>query len=272
MTSRPANLPTKAEGLDVGAFVRYADGVHSVASRVASTSQRLSVVQAHPDDAALSIGGLLSGYRGAIDLHTLFSRSPQGPQRMQEDRDFATLISARLVHHDLLESSGLGSSTYGVEIDVDAPLILAPAAISRHVDHLATREIMIARGVKALWEDVAFWGIYGQSVDDRLLAMQRDVDVFADAAILSVRITRYMDAKVAALKMYGSQSRDVWRVVRYAWTAGMEIGDEGEYHERIFVNGDVEPVLTMLGLSVVSETNLDYGRHRFPLLLTEHRQ
>src|ERR1700674_5617960 len=70
----------------------------------------LVVLQPHPDDAALSIGGLLARLRRDVTLLTIFGGSRGGIRdlRESEDFEFARLVNAHLCYLNYPESTSSG--------------------------------------------------------------------------------------------------------------------------------------------------------------------
>jgi LmbE family N-acetylglucosaminyl deacetylase len=157
------------------------------------------VVAAHPDDAALSVGGTLPCLTAPLTLLTVFGRSNYTLQggfergwrrvtelRREEETIYARSIGARLLYPELTDASvrfrGAGERIFppgdppdgGVTsprrlpavleaaLDCCRPgLVLAPAGIGGHTDHLALREAARAlaarRGtVLAFYEDLPY--------------------------------------------------------------------------------------------------------------------
>ena len=134
---------------------------------------RLLVISPHPDDAALSVGGLLHILAGSWQRHigTLVGHSGYelhntaedsdvadvSARRKAEDQRFADIIGATLhygtaldapLRHPILspyrEPRGLQVSEFEIMIealvqDIRPRLILAPLGIGGHADHIAAR-------------------------------------------------------------------------------------------------------------------------------------
>lgn len=229
------------------------------AERIVGCSSRLLLLQPHPDDVALSLGGFLSGWRGSVSIESIFCQSDTSEQRMKEDRRFVATLGGNLRERMYREGEPLPRFDVP-EVCAVGCLALAPMAISRHRDHIAVRDAALQAGVQLYWEDVAFWGIYGMSTDDRVMASMRDGELFAKCVALHLDITEQWRAKARFLSSYTSQSRETWRPLRYAWTVGAEIGQKGRLFERIFVMTDhFTSACRFLGLQVRSQGVLRYG-------------
>jgi LmbE family N-acetylglucosaminyl deacetylase len=235
------------EGLS--AFIARFSGVPTrpTPSRANNSSAcRAVALQPHADDVALSLGGTLLQVSGAIDVITTHSASIEngGAERTAEDRRFAQSISARLQTLGVAERTSADPHDRGLDpaicgaITGHSPgtLLLAPAAVSRHPDHRAVMEASLALRCGILWEDVAFWGIYALSVDDRVLFSTRMAASLECYTLVAVDISCFVDQKDALLGLYRSQSLDRWRPLRFAWTAARELDAPFAFCERMFVH------------------------------------
>lgn len=273
-----STLPDEAEALvdptDLGAFIDQVQHPAVMTSLPArkGAGPALVVLQPHPDDCALSAGGLLLQVANPLQLVTIFSTSATAEAtstRQAEDRRFADMIAARWSHLDRPERSSTAHPHDRAEIKgvIDATsalvegddVLLAPAAVARHVDHLAVHQAAQALGAAVFWEDVAFWSIYGASIEDRVQFSLRAPDWLADQVLVAVDITRTVRDKAALLACYRSQSDERWRPLRYAWAAASELGRHG-YCERLFMPcGEVDDRTGMLGLTAEPGPVLQYG-------------
>lgn len=231
------------------------------------------VLQPHPDDVALSIGGLLALIHANVTLLTVFGSSQLSGakgQRAAEDAEFAGLLGADLRYLNFSERSsssqmpeaGLIEPVVRANLwsEIESGLLIAPAAVSRHPDHRVVQQIAANLGSGVFWEDVAFWGIYGSSVDDRVLFSLRNNPALADFTLVAVDISCHLESKAMMLGCYRSQSLDVWRPLRYAWTAAREIDAPFQYCERLFVRDDcVVNLEHLVGASLVRAGTLLYG-------------
>lgn len=232
---------------------------------------RLLVVQPHPDDAALSIGGTLLQVTNPLTVLTVYARSATARasrKRQAEDRRFAGLVGAGAHHLGRCEGSSLSaprpwpevdSIAHGLHLAASGALVLAPAGVARHVDHVAVHEAVASFDTAVFWEDVAFWSIYGASIEDRVQFSLRAAGWLADQVLVGVGISEVVRDKAALLACYRSQSDEVWRPLRYAWAAARELGRSG-YCERFFVHQDqLDAHAQALGLRVEPGPRLCYG-------------
>jgi LmbE family N-acetylglucosaminyl deacetylase len=204
----------------------------------------LAVLQPHADDAALSIGGFLRASRNDLQIVTVFSQSEDAAIREMEDQEYASSLSASRISAGLTESSrtdvqpkGRYDLTRNALRQVLDPevTVIAPAGIGGHPDHVTLAAVAEELRVEVFWEDVAFWGIYAGSVEDRLEYTARNGDFLKRRAVVAVDITRVIREKVADLALFPSQSRDLWRPVRYAAAVALEHSLEG-FCERLFAS------------------------------------
>jgi LmbE family N-acetylglucosaminyl deacetylase len=274
MPTHPDETDEMVDPTDLNAFVDQVQhlAVMTPAPARSRTGAALTLLQPHSDDCALSVGGLLLQLANPLQLVTVFSTSSTAEAtatRQAEDRHFAELIAAEWSHlgHEEHRSTGPARSDTDVEAIVEGAgarrvqddVVLAPAGVARHVDHMAVHQAARAMGATVLWEDVAFWSIYGASVEDRVLFSLRSADWLAEQVLVAVDITESVQGKAALLACYGSQSDERWRPLRYAWAAARELGRHG-YCERLFMPDDeVEDRTAMLGLVVEPGPALQYG-------------
>jgi LmbE family N-acetylglucosaminyl deacetylase len=241
-----------------------------------STITRGRIVQAlqpHPDDVALSIGGFLARIEADISLLTIFcggTHLDAVTQRSLEDQECANLLHAqyrclefaeRASIDDPANIDSIGARVRSEVIVEDADkMLMAPAAVSRHPDHRVVQRLAIDLGCAVFWEDVAFWGIYGCSIDDRVLFSQRRELKLDEFTLVAVDISSQLEAKASMLSCYQSQSRDRWRPLRYGWTAARECGAPFDFCERLFVRDDRIPQFERLvGGVLVRAKSMLYG-------------
>jgi LmbE family N-acetylglucosaminyl deacetylase len=231
------------------------------------------VVQPHLDDAALSVGASLLDLTNPLWLVTLYSAAlddAETERRRGEDRECARGLDASVVHLPSRERASLGEARTSGDVDValsginerietSAITVLAPAGVARHVDHLAAHEVGRRLGAIAYWEDVAFWAIYGASVDDRVMFAVRQRQWLGSVVCVGVDISTHLDRKAALLAWYPSQSEETWRPIRYHWTAARELGRSG-YCERFFVPATgLEEFERLIGAELEDGPDLRYG-------------
>lgn len=150
-------------------------------------------------------------------------------------------------------------------------LCLAPAGVGRHRDHWATCEAADnAPATTIHWEDVAFWGIYGMSSDDRIEFTIRNEAWLTNRVAINIDATDGLPFKRNVLHHYPSQSTEVWRPLRYGMLAAIECGLPGRYIERVFARAqDLEHVCRILNLRTSPLPPLPYGTLVLPSLCAE---
>ena len=103
--------------------------------------------------------------------------------------------------------------------------LLAPAAVTRHPDHLLVHEAARRLGCRWFWEDVAFWPTYALGSDDRHL-----FDLRTGSALVPevVDITSAVLDKLTLLRLHASQMQplvSMYRPIRHAWTTAAALRD-----------------------------------------------
>lgn len=213
--------------------------------RPALASRPLVVIEPHHDDLALSASGMLLYQARPLTVITVFTRSNTvhraARQHYPDESAVSTLraieanetlrvFSARhlqLGYPDArppyapYDSTLLNKVTQDLENTLaelgDAEL-LAPAAVTRHPDHLLVHEAARRLGCRWFWEDIAFWSTYGLSVDDQQLFRERVGDSLAEE---TYDITPVLLDKFTLLRLHASQLQPdaaLYRPLRYAWT------------------------------------------------------
>jgi LmbE family N-acetylglucosaminyl deacetylase len=247
--------------------------LHAHPTLNSSGMQRIVALQPHPDDVALSVGGLLARSEANVTLLTVFGdslNSEVAVQRAAEDARFAHIIGATHCNLRFLESASCSSMSNRAPIDEAVrkwlyeeqgrALLIAPAAVSRHPDHRMIQQLAMDLGCGVFWEDVAFWGIYGSSIDDRILFSCRNELPLAQYTLVAIDVSSQIEMKAIMLASYGSQSADTWRPLRYAWTAAREINAPFEFCERLLVHDEyLARVEQLVGGFLKSAGTLQYG-------------
>ncbi len=213
-----------------------------------STDRRITLLQPHADDAALSMAASLARMNASPTLITVFSESSTSETRKAEDAAFSRACGGTVVPLGFVEHvSGSTISPSIVDrartsVDAERPAqmetVVAPAAVSHHPDHRIVHLLARDIGCRIFWEDVAFWGIYASSVDDRIMFTERGEIDLRRHYLVAVDISSLLPVKAAMLRLYRSQSDAVWRPLRYAWTAARELHLPFDYCERFFVHFD----------------------------------
>jgi LmbE family N-acetylglucosaminyl deacetylase len=203
---------------------------------------RVLVLSPHPDDVALSVGGLVRLLRPEVRLTivSVFTRSVAAPlvprparspalvsdRRKSEDRAYCQKIGAHLADLDYPDVSlrgyprgewlGEPSGDDAVAAEVTARLramiagepamLLAPLAIGSHVDHLIVRRALtsLASGVKlGFYEDLPYAAELGVRTPAPLVAA---LGLPLVPAVVDVE--RVFDEKLDDIRGYLTQTRD----------------------------------------------------------------
>ncbi|MCZ4117920.1 PIG-L deacetylase family protein [Streptomyces sp. H39-S7] len=220
------------------------------------------VIEPHHDDFALSASGSFLARPRPLTVITVFTRSRSVHPALEttysteaavsdlRDREgaaaLATLAAKRIplgrkdadppyrpYSRDVLEQ--VTEELRGiVRANPDAEL-LAPAAVTRHPDHLLVHDAAVRLGCRWFWEDLAFWSTYALAGCDQHLFRARTGPTLAPKL---VDITAVVLDKVTVLRMHGSQmhpARKMYRPIRHAWTTAADLlTGTGTYAERFY--------------------------------------
>lgn len=219
-------------------------------------------LEPHHDDFALSAAGTFLAHPRPLTVATVFTRSTSVHPSLEyaystesavshlRDREgaaaLAPLAATRLAlgHKDAeppyrpYGQGRLDQITAQLRAIVaahpDAEL-LAPAAVTRHPDHLLVHEAAVRLGCRWFWEDLAFWPTYALAGCDQHLFRSR---ARAELVPSLVDITSVVLDKCTVLRMHGSQmypARKMYRPIRHAWTVAADLlGSSGTYAERFY--------------------------------------
>lgn len=232
-----------------------------------ASGRRLVVLEPHHDDLALSASGLLLSQPRPLTVITVFTRSTsahslvraQHPgedaiSRLRADEARQALKPMQATHRMLgyrdarppygpYDSAVLKQVTTEIErvlteIGGEDAELFAPAAVTRHPDHLLVHEAARRLGCRWFWEDAAFWQTYALSADDRHLFESRVGNTLTPEL---ADITDAVMDKLTLLHLHGSQLQPVhamYRPLRYAWTTAAplraETGDPRRFAERFY--------------------------------------
>lgn len=220
-------------------------------------------IEPHHDDFALSASGTFLAQPRPLTVVTVFTRSRSvhtalegaysteaavSALRDQEGAAALTPFSAariRLDHKDAdppyrpYDKHRLERITDELrEIIAQHPgtELLAPAAVTRHPDHLLVHEAAVRLGCRWFWEDLAFWSTYALvGCDQHLFRMRSDRPALSPSL---VDVTDVILDKVTVLRMHGSQmqpARKAYRPFRHAWTTAADLlAGTGTYAERFY--------------------------------------
>jgi LmbE family N-acetylglucosaminyl deacetylase len=212
------------------------------------SGEPIIALEPHHDDVVLSISGTLLATRRPARVVTVFTdtesarpevaasaKSGQLTISALREQESAAALSVIAVERRTLgladarppyEARTSGFTTrlaemISVAIDGWVGELFAPAAVTRHPDHLAVHEAARMLGCRSFWDDTAFWPTYGANVDDRMLFALRTGGALD---IEHVDITAHVLDKLTLLLMYQSQMSpiEMYRPLRYNWTVARE--------------------------------------------------
>lgn len=221
------------------------------------SGQPLVVIEPHHDDFALSASGHFLTCPRPLTVITVFTRSQsiypaleatyadvEAVSNLREEeaaQALRPLAATRILlgHKDAdppyqaYEAQAL-KVVVGELADVlsshpDAELI-APAAVTRHPDHLLVHEAARRLGCRWFWEDVAFWPTYALAGCDRHLFQQRTGTTLQPEIH---DITSAVLDKLTVLHMHGSQMQPphkMYRPIRHAHTVATDMLPVTEGH------------------------------------------
>lgn len=247
-------------------------GTGNTAANDRPNREHLVAVQSHYDDLALSLTATLHCTPAILgQVITTHSESEHTRTRRTEDDHLVQALRADASELGLSELSD--QPVPPLTLPADTSLCLAPAGVGRHRDHWATRQATEDTAVPTLhWEDVAFWGIYSMSSDDRVEFTIRNEAWLAARAAINIDATDGLTFKRNVLQHYPSQSSDVWRPLRYGLLTAIECGMPGRYVERVFaLADDLEHICHVLNLQTSPLQPLHYGILILPSLRAEFR-
>ncbi|MEU8269877.1 PIG-L family deacetylase [Sphaerisporangium sp. NPDC049002] len=224
------------------------------------------VIEPHHDDLALSASGLFLTRARPLTVVTVFSRSATAHTSVHAEHSGEEAISRlraaestqalrplhgnqRLLGYHDAEAPYRAYEPHildRVVADLDLTLaelgdwheaeLLAPAAVTRHPDHLLVHDAARRLGCRWFWEDSAFWQTYSLSADDQHLFAAR----VGDAMVADVvDITDVLLDKLTLLYLYASQLQPLsamYRPIRHAWTVAQSVpgASRDRFAERLY--------------------------------------
>ncbi|OKK24413.1 hypothetical protein AMK09_06265 [Streptomyces sp. CB02488] len=220
------------------------------------------VIEPHHDDFALSASGTFLTHPRPLTVATVFTRSTSvhpslegtyGTEAAVSDlrnREGAAALAPFAARRVLLGGTDAAPPyrPYGQaqlervteelrEVITGHPgaELLAPAAVTRHPDHLLVHEAAVRLGCRWFWEDLAFWPTYALAGCDQQLFHARTGPALIPEL---VDITSVILDKITVLRMHGSQmhpARKMYRPIRHAWTTVADFpAGTGTYAERFY--------------------------------------
>lgn len=203
------------------------------------------VIEPHHDDFALSASGLFLARPRPLTVITVFSRSlsvhpaleaaypnVEAVSTLREREGAETLrpfgAAQHLLGHkdaappyrayDPLRLDEITEELRGLLAGHPDAELLAPAAVTRHPDHLLVHEAARRLGCRWFFEDLAFWSTYALTgCDQHLFRARTGTSLVPELS----DITDVLLDKVTLLHLHGSQmhpAAKMYRPIRHAWT------------------------------------------------------
>ncbi|WP_199811476.1 PIG-L deacetylase family protein [Streptomyces sp. NRRL S-340] len=226
------------------------------------TGRPVLAIEPHHDDFVLSASGTFLAHPRPLTVATVFTRSTSVHPALEDtyvteaavsdlrSREGAAALAPFAAHRIALghqdaappyrpfDPQRLDRITDELreinEAHPDAEL-LAPAAVTRHPDHLLVHTAAVRLGCRWFWEDLAFWPTYALANCDQHLFQARIGHALVAEA---TDITDVVLDKVTVLHMHGSQMhpvRKMYRPIRHAWTtAASLLSRTGAFAERFY--------------------------------------
>lgn len=210
------------------------------------------VVEPHHDDFALSASGTFLARPRPLTVVTVFTRSRSVHPALETTYTDIGAVSGLRDREGAAALAPFGARRYLLgHKDADPPYrpyaperldriteelhriaaahpgaeLLAPAAVTRHPDHLLVHEAAVRLGCRWFWEDLAFWSTYALAGCDQHLFRTRTEATMRPEP---VDITDVVLDKVTVLRMHGSQmhpARKMYRPIRHAFTTAADLVD-----------------------------------------------
>jgi LmbE family N-acetylglucosaminyl deacetylase len=226
--------------------------------------RRVACLSPHPDDIAYACGGLLAARTAGSEIHvlTVFGRSRWAVQRSlrelapdqisalrrDEDRAYCARAGLQLSYFAFPDASLSGfddvtelqpcrsdpraeavtAAIHDWCVRIAPDLVIAPAAIGGHVDHVLVRDAGLAmdrRVELAFFEDLPYAAL------EPLAALEARLRADRLECLAEVDITDVLADKLAAMRLYRSQTDD--ENVQLARAHAYRVGD-GRAAERLW--------------------------------------
>ncbi|UUU44323.1 PIG-L deacetylase family protein [Streptomyces sp. NBC_00162] len=239
----------------------YDGAIHHIEYRT-PTGWPVLAIEPHHDDFALSASGTFLARPRPLTVVTVFSRSRSVHPSAEANYPTEEAVSELRAREGAAALAPFGAARRLLgSKDADPPYrayepghldqiteglralvaqnpgaeLLAPAAVTRHPDHLLVHDAAVRLGCRWFWEDLAFWSTYALAGCDHHLFNTRHGSRALRPEL--VGITPVVLDKVTVLRMHGSQMsppRKQNRPIRHAWTVAADLLDGGLYAERFY--------------------------------------
>ncbi|WP_239589928.1 PIG-L family deacetylase [Streptomyces aureoverticillatus] len=214
------------------------------------TGQPVLAIEPHHDDFTLSASGAFLAHPRPLTVATVFTRSTSVHPALERTYSAEDAVSDLRDREGAAALAPLGATRLLLgRKDADPPYrprsqdhldviteelrqivdahpgaeLLAPAAVTRHPDHLLVHEAALRLGCRWFWEDLAFWPTYALAGCDQHLFRTRTGPTMTPEL---VDISTVILDKTTVLRMHGSQmhpERKMYRPVRHAWTTAADL-------------------------------------------------
>jgi LmbE family N-acetylglucosaminyl deacetylase len=226
------------------------------------TGRPVLVIEPHHDDFALSASGTFLAHPRPLTVATVFTRSTSVHPALEATYSTEAEVSALRNREGAAALAPFAATRLCLgNKDADPPYrpysqsqlervaeelrevvdarsdaeLLAPAAVTRHPDHLLVHEAAVRLGCRWFWEDLSYWPTYALAGCDQHLFRARTSPVLTPEL---VDITSVILDKITVLRMHGSQmypARKMYRPIRHAWTTAADLlTGTGIYAERFY--------------------------------------
>lgn len=257
-------LDESARADDVMELIAPHNGDRYVTRARRPSGRPILVIEPHHDDLILSASGFLLQRPRPLTVVTVFTQSASVHPSLTDTYESIERVSALRAAEAAQSLRPLGAhhielgykdadppySAYGGRvleevterlrtITAESPEaeLLAPAAVTRHPDHLLVHEAARRLGCRWFWEDVAFWPTYALGADDQHLFKLRTKDALVPEF---VDISSVVLDKLTLMRLHASQMQplvSMYRPIRYAWTTAAALRDadpKALYAERFY--------------------------------------
>ncbi|MFM9538656.1 PIG-L deacetylase family protein [Streptomyces turgidiscabies] len=216
------------------------------------TGRPVVVIEPHHDDFALSASGYFLTTPRPLTVVTVFTTSSTVDPALKAKYPTAKDVSALRAREGAATLRAFGGRQHllnyqdaarpyraydkarldeithnlaAVQAEYDGAELLAPAAVTRHPDHLLVHEAARQLGCRWFFEDLAFWSTYALSgCDQQLFRTRTGTSLVPELT----DITNVVLDKLTLLHLHGSQIQPVSKMhkpIRHAWTVAADLLD-----------------------------------------------
>jgi LmbE family N-acetylglucosaminyl deacetylase len=221
-------------------------------ARHAADSEVVLAVGAHPDDVEIGVGGILlrhaaQGHRVTVLTLTGGEAGGQAAERAAESRHAAELLSARLIHAALADTSvSEGGATIGTILDVIDEV--RPTTVYTHTPHDVHQDHRNAHSAT----------LVAARTISRVFCYQAPSTTVEFKPTRFVAIDEFLDAKLEVIQAYKSQ------VTIRGYLDDELLRATARYWSRFSQARYVEPLEVVRDSDAVQVSPARYGAFRFP--------